>query len=237
MKLVKISLFALTMMVAGSISAFAQTAEEIVEKHLTAIGGAENWKKVNSIKMTGSITAQGMEIPISLTTLNKKGMRMDMSIMGTSNYMIITDKEGWSYFPVQQQQKPEPMTPDQVKQSQDQLDVQGELIDYASKGSKIAFVGKDDMEGTEVFKLRLTDKEGKEKTMFFDAENYYLLREIEKMKADGKEVEATVSYSNYQKLPEGIVVPMTVESEMGPVSMKSIEINPSVDEKIFKPTN
>lgn len=237
MKLVKISLFALAMMVAGSISAVAQTAEEIVQKHIAAIGGAENWKKINSIKMSGSITAQGMEIPISLTTLNGKGMRMDMSIMGTSNYLIITDKEGWSYFPVQQQQKPEPMTADQVKQSQDQLDVQGELIDYATKGSKIAFVGKDDMEGTEVFKLRLTDKEGKEKTMFFDAENYYLLREIEKMKTDGKEVEATVSYSNYQKLPEGIMVPMTVESDMGPVTMKTIEINPSVDEKIFKPTN
>jgi outer membrane lipoprotein-sorting protein len=129
------------------------------------------------------------------------------------------------------------MTADQVKQSQDQLDVQGELIDYTAKGTKIAFVGKDDMEGTEVFKLRLTDKEGKEKTLFFDAENYYLLREVEKMKADGKEIEATVNFSNYQKLPEGIVVPMTVDSEMGPVSMKSIEVNPTVDESIFKPSN
>ena len=237
MKVVKTSLIALTLMMGASLSTYAQTAEEIIQKHIAAIGGMESWKKVNSIKMNGSITAQGMEIPVSVTSVHGKGMRMDMTIMGTSNYMILTPKEGWTYFPVQQQQKPEPLTADQVKQSQDQLDVQGELIDYETKGSKIAFVGKDDMEGTEVLKVRLTDKEGKEKTLFFDAANYYLLREVEKMKADGKEIEATVSFSNFQKLPEGIVVPLTVDSVMGPVSMKSIEVNPTVDEKIFKPSN
>ena len=57
------------------------------------------------------------------------------------------------------------------------------------------------------------------------------------MKADGKEVEATVNYSNFQKLPEGITVPMTVDSEMGPVAMKTIEVNPTEDESIFKPSN
>ena len=40
-------------------------------------------------------------------------------------------------------------------------------MDYKAKGSKIELVGKDDMEGTEVYKLKLTTKDGKEKTMFF----------------------------------------------------------------------
>ncbi len=237
MKFLKTSVLALTMTAVSSIMAYAQTADEIVQKHIAAIGGIDAWKKINSIKMNGSITAQGMEIPVSVTTLNGKGMRMDMTIMGTSNYMILTPGEGWTYFPIQQQQKPEPLTADQVKQSQDQLDVQGELVDYQAKGNKIDFIGKDDLEGTEVYKLRLTDKNGQEKTLFFDAENFYLLRETEKMKADGKEVEATVNYSNFQKLPEGITVPMTVDSEMGPVAMKTIEVNPTVDESIFKPSN
>lgn len=237
MKFLKTSVLTLTMTAVSSIMAYAQTADEIVQKHIAAIGGIDAWKKINSIKMNGSITAQGMEIPVSVTTLNGKGMRMDMTIMGTSNYMILTPSEGWTYFPIQQQQKPEPLTADQVKQSQDQLDVQGELVDYQVKGNKIDFIGKDDLEGTEVYKLRLTDKNGQEKTLFFDAENFYLLRETEKMKADGKEVEATVNYSNFQKLPEGITVPMTVDSEMGPVAMKTIEVNPTVDESIFKPSN
>jgi hypothetical protein len=236
MKFLKTSFLAITMM-AGSIGTFAQTAEEIIEKHIQAIGGADNWKKINTYTMKGSVNAGGMEIPVSITTSNGKGMRMEYDLMGMSNYMIITPTEGWMYFPAQGQTKPEPFTADQIKEMQDQLDVQGELVDYAKKGGKVEFLGKDDMEGTETYKVKFYSNTGKEKTLFFDVANYYLLRETEKVKADGKEMESTVNYSNFKKLPEGVTMPMTVESQMGPVTMSEIVINPKVDESIFKPAN
>jgi hypothetical protein len=37
------------------LSTFAQNVDEIISKHITAIGGAENWKKINSIVMEGSV--------------------------------------------------------------------------------------------------------------------------------------------------------------------------------------
>jgi hypothetical protein len=49
-------------------------------------------------------------------------------------------------------------------------------------------------------------------------------------------MEQTSNYSNYQKLPEGILFPMTVESGNGPFAIKSVEINKPVDESIFKPS-
>src|SRR5690606_6775229 len=99
----------------ASVSSFEQTAELIVSKHLKAIGGADGWKKVETIKMNGAMTAQGMEIPLNITIQNNKAWRLDLEIMGTSNYQILTNSEGWAYFPIQQMQKPEPMTPDMVK--------------------------------------------------------------------------------------------------------------------------
>jgi hypothetical protein len=57
------------------------------------------------------------------------------------------------------------------------------------------------------------------------------------VKANGKEMENTTNYGNYQKLPEGIVYPMSIESPEGPITLKSVEINKPVDEKIFKPAN
>lgn len=236
MKLLKTTVFALSLL-AGSVSAFAQTAEEIVAKHLDAIGGEAKWKTINTLKMAGAMTAQGMEMPITLTQVHNKAMRMDLQIMGTSNYQILTKDAGWVYFPIQQQQKPEPMTADQVKDAQSQLDIQDELVDYKAKGNKIEFLGKDDMEGTEVFKVKLINKDGKEKTLFFDVANYYLIREVDKVKADGKEQEMATNFSNFQKLPEGIVFPMTVETPMGPMTIKTVEVNPKVDESIFKPSN
>ena len=77
----------------------------------------------------------------------------------------------------------------------------------------------------------------KKRPCFFDASNYYLIKESEKVEADGQEIETAVTYSNFQKLPEGLVFPMTVETGNGPMTIKTVEINPKVDESIFKPSN
>ncbi len=236
MKLLKTSFLALAM-IAGSCVAFAQTAEEIVKKHIEAIGGADNWRKVKGFKMVGNVTGNGTEFPVSYVIADKKAMRMEFDLMGMKNYMIVTPTEGWVFFPIQGQTQPEALTADQIKEMQDQLDLQGELVDYQQKGSKIELLGKDEMEGTETYKLKLIKKDGKEKTLFFDVANYHLLREVQKINADGKEVEATNSFSNFKKLPEGITIPMTVESDMGPVTLTEVEINPTIDESIFKPSN
>jgi outer membrane lipoprotein-sorting protein len=140
-------------------------------------------------------------------------------------------------MPFQGQTKPEAMTADDVKDSQDELDVQGELVDYKAKGNKIEFLGKDDMEGTPCLKLKLTFKTGKEQTMYFDASNYYLLKTVAKVKANGKEMESVQTFSNYQKLPEGIFMPMVMSADGGEITFKSVEINKPVDDKIFKPNN
>lgn len=236
MKLVKTSVLTLSLL-AGSVAAWAQTAEEIVSKHLTAIGGEEAWKKIETIKMDGSMSVQGMEMPINISIKNKKAWRMDMTIMGMANYQIVTDKEGWMYFPVQQQEKPEPLPAEMVSALQGQLDIAGDLVGYKEKGSKIEFVGKDKIDEKDVYKVKLTDKAGKEKTMFFDASNYYLIREVQIAETEAGDQEMANNFSNFQKLPEGIVVPMTMESPQGPVTFKSIVVNQPLDDNLFKPSN
>jgi len=216
---------------------FAQTADEIIQKNITARGGMDNVKKISSVKMSGSINANGQDIDVVMTILNNKGMRQDITIAGMANYTIITPAGGWNYFPVGGQTKPEAMTADDVKQAVDQLELQGPLVDYAAKGHKVEYVGKDQVEGTDCYKLKVTHKSGMEETVYIDASNYYLIRAVDKVKVNGKEQEATINYSNFQKLPEGIMFPMTVGSGQGDVTFKSVEMNKPVDEKIFTPSN
>lgn len=236
MKNFKLLTLAVTMLFAGFTSVKAQTADEIINKHIAAIGGLDNWKKITSVKMVGSVNAGGTEIPSTVTKVDGKGFRMEFSFSGMNNYMIITPKAGWMYFPVQGQTKPEAIPDEMIKESQTDLDIQGSLIDYKAKGNKVTYLGKDDVEGTECHKLKVTHSDGKEETVYIDAANYYHIRSVEKIKANGKEVEQTSNFSNFQKLPEGIVFPMTIESGNGPFAIKSIEINKPVDESIFKPT-
>ncbi len=234
MKQLKFALLAISITAAGFVNATAQTADEIIQKHITAIGGADNWKKVNSLKMTASSNMQGTEIPFTITILQGKGLKVEISVSGMTGWQIMTDKTGWSYMPFGGQTKPEAIPDETLKQSQDQLDAQGALIDYKAKGTTATYLGKDDVEGTDCFKVKLTYKSGKEETMYFDATNYYHIRSVAKVKAEGKEIEITSNYSDFQKLPEGIVYAMSQEGGMtGQMKIKSVEINKPIPDDFF----
>src|ERR1019366_252281 len=99
MNYVKFSILAITILFAGFTIANAQTADEIIQKHIAAIGGFDNWKKINSVKMAATTTANGTEIPITITILQGKGMKVEYTFSGMTGWSIITDKAGWYYSP------------------------------------------------------------------------------------------------------------------------------------------
>lgn len=220
--------------IAAAVTGNAQTVDEIVAKHIEAIGGAENWKKINSLKMEGLMEIQGTEINVTITGLHMKGFRQDISVMGMTGYEIVTPTEGWSYMPFQGQTEPEAKTPEALAEDQDELDLQGDFIDYAAKGNTVEYLGKEDVEGTECFKLKITKKGGKVVTHFIDPKTYHILQTKSIQKANGQEMEITSTFSNYEKLPEGIVIAKSITLPYGEVNMTKITINPPVDESAFK---
>jgi hypothetical protein len=228
--------FSIAFLVLGLATLHAQTADDIISKHIDAIGGMDAWHKINSIRMTTSITMQGTEIPITITAVQNKGMRMDMTMLGMAGYAITTSTQGWVYMPFGGQQKPEALTADALKSGQDDLDIQGALINYKQKGYTAELIGKEDVEGTECWKIKLNMKNGKVRTDFFDPDSYLLIREVNKVTVDGKEQEGTQDFSNFQKLPEGITVPMSFDSDngMGEMVVKKVEINIPVADSLFK---
>jgi hypothetical protein len=107
-------------------------------------------------------------------------------------------------------------------------------VDYKDKGHTIELVGKEDVEGTECFKLKVTLKGGNIRTLFFDPSSFYMIREVAKMKANGQEGEQTVNFSNFQKLPEGIVVPWSIGTPFGELKVEKYEVNSKIDPSLFK---
>ncbi len=137
-------------------------------------------------------------------------------------------------MPFQGQTKPEPLTADDVKNSQDELYIHDEFITAKELGKKVEYLGKDDVDGTECFKIKMTDKNANETTFFLDVSNYFVIKQTNKMTSDGKEIEESTTFSNYKKLPEGIFYAMTVTSGFGDAEFVKVEINPKIDESEFK---
>ena len=171
-------LLVIFMIIPGISAVRAQTADEIISKHITAIGGKEAWDKVNSIKMEGSLEVQGTEVSIVITKLQNKGMRQDITAMGMVGYKIVTQAYGTTFMPFQGQASAVPMTPEELKASQDQLDARGLLLDYKEKGHSVELAGKETINGIECFKLAAVLKSGKKESLFIDSRTYYVVRTV-----------------------------------------------------------
>lgn len=228
------NVLALLLISVCSIAATAQTSEEIVANHIKAIGGKENWEKLKSIKMEGTIKAQGAEIKLTSYQVDKKAMRENITVMGMNGYSIVTTTEGWSYMPFGGQTKPEPMTADDLKNAQEDLYLADAFITYAELGKKLEYLGKDDFDGTDCYKFKMTDKNAKETTYYIDASNYYILKQTNKVKANGQEMENAVVFSDYKKLDEGIFYPMSVASGYGQMQVSKLEVNVAIDDATFQ---
>jgi len=215
----------------------AQTVDEIVNKHIEAIGGAKLLESINSMKMEGSIEVQpGMTAPITIQVINEKSLRMDLSIMGMTMNQVIDGESGWMVNPFGGNPAPEPITPDQIKETKGQMDLKGKLYNYAAKGTKVEFVSKDEVEGADVLKLRVTEKDGKVTFTYLDAKTYFIIKETIIVKVDDAETEVNTVYSNFKKTPEGFTFAYTMQNEMagGPINWEKVEINPKIDPEIFK---
>jgi hypothetical protein len=211
----------------------AQTADEIISKYITAIGGADKWAKVQSIKVEGQIEVQGIAIPFTMQGVHMKGTRVDAEFQGNKIIDITTPTKGWSQNPFGGKATLSPITDDELKQKVDELDIQDAFVDDKSKGSTVEFLGKDEEDGNEYFKIKMTSKNGNDKTYFFDTKTYLVYKIESIVKQEGQEVKSAVKYLDYQTIDFGIK--MAFKQDQGQMMMvnKKITINPAIDASIF----
>ena len=211
----------------------AQTADEVIAKYITEIGGADKWSKVQSIKIEGQIEVQGIQIPFTMQGLQLKGMRVDAEFQGNKIIDITTPTKGWAQNPLSGKATLGPISEDELKQKLDDLDIQDPFVDYKAKGSVIESLGKDEEDGNEYFKIKMTTKNGNEKTYFFDTKTNLIYKIESIVKQQGQEMKSEQKLLDYQTTDYGIKMPFKQDQGQMMMVTKKITINPSIDATIF----
>ncbi len=215
-------------------SATAQSADEIVDKYVTAMGGKEKLSSLKSVKMEGTMNIQNNDIGITITKVQNTGMRVDMEIMGANNYQIINTKGGITFFPIRGMQVPEPLPDEQYKGAVSQLDLQGALFNYKEKGTTVEYLGTEKLGGNDAYKLKATLKNGSVINYFVDAKTNRLAKASSKRMMQGVESEFETVFSDYKQNADGYWFPYTTVATQGTTSFDKIETNIIVDPKIFE---
>lgn len=211
----------------------AQTADEVIDKYITAIGGKEKWKQIKSMTIEGQIEVQGIEIPFTMQAVNNTGTRVDAEFQGSKIIDITTPTKGWAQNPFAGKTSLQPLTADELTDKLDQLDIQGAFVDYKEKGSTVEALGKDEEDGNEYFKIKLTTKNKKETTYFFDLKTNLIYKEESTSKQQGQDVKVTAKNLDYQMTDFGVKVPFKVDQGGMIMVTKKLVMNSTVDTKLF----
>ena len=212
----------------------AQTADEIIGKYITAIGGKDKWSQVKSMKVNGYIEVQGIKINFTQQAVHETGVRVDAEFQGQKIIDITTPTMGWSQNPFGGKSTLQPISGEELQQKLDELDIQDEFVDYATKGSSVEFIGKDEEDGNEFYKIKMVTKNKNETVYFFDVNTFLIYKEEKTVKQQGQEMKMVTKLLDYKTIPFGIKIPHKSE-QMGQVLvMDVIQINATIDENIFK---
>ena len=223
-----------------TVSAFGQTADELLEKNLKAMGGKDKLTALKSVKMTGKMKMGPMEAPFVMTKARPAGLRVDFTIQGMTGTQAYDGSTGWLLMPFQGNKDPQKMTEEQLKDIRTEADFDGPTFDYKAKGNKVEYVGKEDVQGTPAYKLKVTTKEGKESYIYFDAETYLHFRTEATRNVMGQDMEMETTIGDY-KAVDGLYFPYSIETHakgkegMGGqnIAIETIELNPKVDSSVF----
>lgn len=241
MKIIK-SLF-FTCLLVITFNTQAQTADEIINNYFENTGGKANWEKLQAVKMTGILNQQGMEIPIEMYQLKGGKSAVIVNFQGKSLKFNVFDGENlWgTNFMTQKAEKSDKESTDNYKKNSI-LDFPSPFLSYKEKGYSIESLGKDTKEGTECFKIKLTQNpimiDGKEEVnstiYYFDTENFVpIAQDNVAMQGPMKGQTITSSMSDYEEV-EGLYFPFSINGAGQPITIKSIEINPTVEDSLFK---
>ena len=238
MKLIKGSIV-LAILFLTSIGVFAQTTDEVIAKHQSAMGSPEKWASVKSMVMKNKFNVQGMDIESKTSLVIGKSFRTEIEVMGNKIITAIDGDKGWMNRPAMMggTGEPEDMPSEQVKMASSQKTLGSILTNAKKDGYKIELVSKEKLDGADVYLLTVTKPSGEDSKVYVSTATNFVVKTQSKVQANGQEVDSEVSFSNY-KMVNGLAFPYTIETAnpmggMMTVETVSVEINPTIDPVIF----
>jgi len=220
------------------VSTNAQTADDIIQKYSKAMGGLAAFNAIKTMKTTGTITTQGVDLALTSQIINGKAVRSDVQAMGQSVINSYKDGKGWKINPFAGVTTVTDMTPEELIDFKSQSMIASQLMDYKARGHKVELQGQEDVEGVKTYKIQLTNKDdNKVTTYFISVTDNIIVKSVSSRQIQGQDIEIETYYSDIKDF-NGLKFPMVRTQKMQgqvfqEIKIATIEFNVPVDEKIF----
>lgn len=232
------------LVLAGAQTASAQTADEIIEKYLTAIGGREALGKVKSRSMIGTITVStpGGDVTGPVEILNQEPnksrtlIKLDLSSLGAAEMTLDQRFDGTTGYVLDSLRGNRDITGNQLENMKN-ASFPSPLLNYKDQGTTVEFSGKEKVGEREAYVLVFKPKIGSVARQFIDTTSYMTIKLMTKVDIPQVgEVEQTTEFSDYRDV-DGVKLPFTVKAtspvQSSTVTITKVEHNTKIDPTLF----
>jgi hypothetical protein len=237
------SLILICALSAASIAQAAPTEslDDLVAKNIQARGGIAALHAMRSLTYRGKLLINDGQIEVGLvqTVARPSSIRVEVSLQGLTQIQAYNGTVGWQINPFQGRKDPERLSADDIKSLAETVaDFDGALVDWQKKGNKLEYLGTEDVDGTQAYKIKLTRGSGDTEYVYLDPDHFLEIRLLSQRIEHGVTVETETDLSDYEKV-QGVFVPFSVESGLKSSSdrqkliVNSAKINAKTDDALF----
>ncbi len=239
--LLLLSLLALT----SSARAKAQSTpsvDEIIARYTQRVGGAARLHAVQSVRRAGKFYGGGgFEALVTYENRRPNKVREELTFGGMTGVTAYDGRNGWKIEPWGGKKDPETLSDEEIKGILEDAEFDDPLLDYKTKGNTAELIGTDQIEGTDVYKLKLTlASNGDVRTYYLDAESCVPIKYQVKRTVRGNEREFEVELGDYKEV-QGVLFPFAFgigakdseSSQKQQYTWERITVNVGLDDKRF----
>lgn len=215
------------------------TADQIVEKHVAAIGGIQKLSAIHTLVVTGKASILGQtEAPLVIQVMRPNRMRLEITYQGKKVVQAFDGTTAWTINPLVDP-NPRESSDDDTRAAQESSDfIGGNLVDYKSKGNAVELVDREEIEGIAVYKLKITKPSGSMEYDYLDAKSFLPVKTEGKRIQFGHLILYESRIGDYKPV-EGVLMPFSVKQLVNGrlamlITIEKMDANVPVDVAVFQ---
>ncbi len=234
------------------------TAAQIVEKNVAARGGRAAWAAVQAMSWKGKMgagastyatvspagklqtrTREEAQLPFTLEFKRPLKTRLELEVNGQRAVQVYDGEQGWKLRPYLGRSGWDPYTPEELKKAAAEPGIDGLLIDYAAKGSRVETAGTEKVEDHDAYKLKVTLKNGQVRHVWLDGQSFLDIKvDGSPRRLDGKPRSVEIYLRDF-KAVQGLMIPHRLETAVQGVKNKekiqieNVAVNPNLNDSLF----
>ena len=165
--------------------------------------------------------------------------RFEIEFANDKAVQVFDGTKGWKLRPFLTRRAVEPFTPEETKAASMESELDGPLIDSATKGTRVDLEGVEKAEGPDAYEIKLTMKDGQMRHVWVDTQTFLEVKvEGVPRRMDGKMRPVEIYYRDYKNV-NGLMVPYVLETTVSGVkqshkaTIESVLVNPKLDDSLF----